>query len=169
MGGRWTLNCCSFGPIFQSGLVLFSFLFVVSKNLTNCFYFLHLFWALTNLQWLRGPGGGSTLVVWSSEQSQCKPPEGLSSNPITVITGNKVLSILLKRQEGGKFLYCAIPGLFSFIFVFSLQLTVHRYYIKLVNNWIRTTDVCRKGPLYQLRHNHWIQENGNFIELKTCV
>ena len=119
-------------------------LFLFSSLVLGTYQFAMIKWA----------GGGSTLVVWSSEQSQCKPPEGLSSNPITVITGNKVLSILLKRQEGGKFLYCAIPGLFSFIFVFSLQLTVHRYYIKLVNNWIRTTDVCRKGPLYQLRHNH---------------
>ena len=47
----------------------------------------------------------------------------------------------------------AIPGLFLFIFVFSVQLIVHTNF---ANDWIRTADpLCLKQLLYQLRHNHF--------------
>ena len=47
----------------------------------------------------------------------------------------------------------AIPGLFFFIFVFSIQLIVHIYF---ADDWIRTADLwCQKQPLYQLRLNHF--------------
>ena len=51
------------------------------------------------------------------------------------------------------FLNWAIPGLFFFIFVFSIQLIVHTNF---ANDWIRTTNLwCWKRPLYQLHHNHF--------------
>ena len=46
---------------------------------------------------------------------------------------------------------------FSFIFVFSIQLTVNKcsIYKFLHDDWIRTADLWyRKRPLYQLRHDH---------------
>ena len=47
----------------------------------------------------------------------------------------------------------AIPGLFFFNFVFSIQLIVH---ITFADGWIQTADLwCWKRPLYQLRHNHF--------------
>ena len=53
------------------------------------------------------------------------------------------------------FLKCAIPGHFSFIFVFSLQLTVNKCSIKFSDDWIQTVDLwCWKQPSYQLSHNH---------------
>ena len=49
----------------------------------------------------------------------------------------------------------ATPGLFCFIFVFSLQLTVNKCTYKFVDGWIQTADLwCRKRWLYQLSHNH---------------
>ena len=45
----------------------------------------------------------------------------------------------------------AIPGLFFFIVVFSIQSIVHTYF---ADDWIRTTDLyCRKRLLSQLHHN----------------
>ena len=53
---------------------------------------------------------------------------------------------------------CAFPGLFFFIFVFSIQLTVNVQYIFFANDWIRTTNLCNwKWLLYQLSHNHCSQ------------
>ena len=47
----------------------------------------------------------------------------------------------------------AIPGLFFFNFVFSIQLIVH---INFADGWIQTADLWfRKRPLYQLCHNHF--------------
>ena len=48
-----------------------------------------------------------------------------------------------------------IPGLFFFMLVFSIQLTVKKYSIKeLADNWIRTVDLWyKKKPLYQLSYN----------------
>ena len=50
----------------------------------------------------------------------------------------------------------AIPCLFFFIFVFSIQLTVSKCSIqKFTDDWIQTAAVwCRKQQLYQLSHNH---------------
>ena len=49
----------------------------------------------------------------------------------------------------------AISGLFFFILVFSIQLTVNKSSIKFADGWIRTADLWyRKLPLYQLSHNH---------------
>ena len=53
------------------------------------------------------------------------------------------------------FLKWAIPGLFFFIFVFSIQLAVNVQLI-FAGDWIRTTDLWnRKRPLDQLSHNHF--------------
>ena len=47
------------------------------------------------------------------------------------------------------------PASFFFFFVFSIQLIVH---INFAYDWIRTLDsLCRRRPLYQLRHNHFPQ------------
>ena len=63
----------------------------------------------------------------------------------------------------------AIPGLFSFIFVISIQLIVH---INFSDDWIRTADLwCQKQPLYQLGHNHFPTgtKNGRpLIDQKAC-
>ena len=50
---------------------------------------------------------------------------------------------------------CVIYGLFFFIFVFSIQMTVNKCSIsKFADDRIRTVDLwCRKRPLYQLSHN----------------
>ena len=49
----------------------------------------------------------------------------------------------------------AIPGLFFFIFVVSIQLTVNKCSINFADHWIRTADLWYwKQPLYQLSHNH---------------
>ena len=46
-------------------------------------------------------------------------------------------------------------SLFFFIFVFLIQLLQQLRVNKFANDWIRTADLlCRKRPLYQLRHNH---------------
>ena len=51
------------------------------------------------------------------------------------------------------FLKWAIPGLFFFIFVFSIQLTVNKCSINFADDWIRTANLWyRKRPLYQLSH-----------------
>ena len=47
------------------------------------------------------------------------------------------------------------PASFSFIFVFSLQLTVNVKYINFADDWIQTSDLwSRKRPLYQLSRKH---------------
>ena len=52
------------------------------------------------------------------------------------------------------FLKCANPGLFFFIFVFSVQLIVNIQYI-FADDWIQTGDLwSRKRLLYQLSQNH---------------
>ena len=49
----------------------------------------------------------------------------------------------------------ALLGLFFFIFVFSIQLTVKCSIYFFANDGIRTADLWnRKQPLYQLSHNH---------------
>ena len=49
----------------------------------------------------------------------------------------------------------AIPGLFFFIFAFSIWLTVNKCSINLTNDWIRTADLWYwKQPLCQLSQNH---------------
>ena len=46
----------------------------------------------------------------------------------------------------------AIPGLFLFIFVFSMQI----FHLKIADDWIRTAHLWYwKRPLYQLSHNHF--------------
>ena len=53
------------------------------------------------------------------------------------------------------FIKCAIPGLFSFIFVFSIHLIVNKCWINFADDWIRTADLWYwKRLLYQLSHNH---------------
>ena len=53
------------------------------------------------------------------------------------------------------FLKWTILGLFFFIFVFSIQLTVNVRYILIANGWVRTADLWNcKQSLYQLSHNH---------------
>ena len=48
-----------------------------------------------------------------------------------------------------------IPGLFFFIFVFSIQLTEKISILIFANDWIQTADLWnRKQPLYQLSHHH---------------
>ena len=50
----------------------------------------------------------------------------------------------------------AVPGLFFFIFVFSIQLTVNKCSIKFPDDWIRTSDFWyQKQTLYQLTQNHY--------------
>ena len=50
----------------------------------------------------------------------------------------------------------AIPGLFLFIFVFSIQLIINKCSINFADDWSRTADLWyRKQPLYQLSHNHF--------------
>ena len=50
----------------------------------------------------------------------------------------------------------AIPGLFLFIFVFSIQLIINKCSINFADDWSRTADLWYwKRPLYQLSHNHF--------------
>ena len=52
-----------------------------------------------------------------------------------------------------------IPGLFLFIFVFSIQLIINKCSINFADDWSRTADLWyRKRPLYQLSHNHFPNE-----------
>ena len=48
----------------------------------------------------------------------------------------------------------AIPGLFLFIFVFSIQLIINKCSIKFCR-WLESNLWYRKRPLYQLSHNHF--------------
>ena len=48
----------------------------------------------------------------------------------------------------------AIPGIFFFVFAFSIELTV--FNIIFANDWIWPADLWNwKQPLYQLSHNHY--------------
>ena len=52
----------------------------------------------------------------------------------------------------------AIPGIFLFIFVFSIQLTINKqmFNVNFADDWSRTEDLWYwKRPLYQLSHNHF--------------
>ena len=63
--------------------------------------------------------------------------------------GIPTVSILIR------FFKWAIPGLFIFIFVFSIQLTVYNCSINFADDWIWTADLWYwKRPLCQLSHNH---------------
>ena len=62
----------------------------------------------------------------------------------------------LRAPPVGNLKKWAIPGLFFFIFVFSIQLTVNKCSINFADDWSRTADLWyRKRPLYQLSHNHF--------------
>ena len=63
---------------------------------------------------------------------------------------------IIRHNKLFSFQKWAIPGLFFFIFVFSIQLTANKCSIlKFANDWIRTTGLWYwKRPLYQLSHNH---------------
>ena len=52
----------------------------------------------------------------------------------------------------------AIPGLFLFIFIFSIQLIINKqmFNITFADDWSRTADLWyQKRLLYQLSHNHF--------------
>ena len=60
----------------------------------------------------------------------------------------------LKPLSEHNFFQWAIPGLFLFIFVFSVNLN-WKNVLKVANGWIRTGVFwCRKQPRNQLCHNH---------------
>ena len=75
----------------------------------------------------------------------------------------KPLELDLKICSLSVFLKWAIPGLFFFIFVFSIHLTVNVQYKFLADDWIRTADLWnRKRPLYQLSRHHHCPNFENF-------
>ena len=75
---------------------------------------------------------------------------------------------LLKRA---KYWTTIFPGLFFFIFIFSIPLTVNQFTSKFADDWSRTTDLwCRKQLLCQLRHNHYPWTNlvhGHLVPLSA--
>ena len=68
--------------------------------------------------------------------------------------------------------YMDFPGLFLFIFVFSMQLIVNKFK-NFADDWIQTVDLwCQKRPLYQLSHNHCpilakIYKEKSFVETRA--
>ena len=65
----------------------------------------------------------------------------------------------------------AIPCIFFFIFVFSIQLTVNIQYNIFADEWIQTADLwIWKRPLYQLSHHHCPNDRllSSTIRSKSC-
>ena len=115
-------------------------------------------------------------LCWNYHSAECGSPP---TSVWILVTPFKVFTIFckfffpkelstVKRCFWEYFLKCAIPGHFSFIFVFSLQLTVNKCSIKFSDDWIQTVDLWyRKQPSYQLSHNHCTFEGifGNYCFL----